>query len=77
MPKLKSHKGLLKRIRITGRGKVAFHHANAGHLRSGKGGKKLRKLRNKVIAKRGDIVRLVKMLHRPLKPVDAEKTERA
>lgn len=71
MPKLKSHKGLLKRIRITGRGKVSFHKANAGHLRSGKGGKKLRNLRRKNIAKRGDVTRLEKMLHRPLKPADA------
>ena len=75
MPKLKSHKGLLKRIRITGKGKVSFHKANAGHLRSGKGGKKLRNLRRKNIAKAGDIGRLEKILHRRLKPVGA--TERA
>ena len=72
MPKLKSHKGLLKRIRITGRGKVAFHKSQAGHLRSGKSPTKLRNMRRKSIAKAGDIRRLEKMLHRPLKPVDAE-----
>jgi large subunit ribosomal protein L35 len=71
MPKLKSHKGLLKRIRVTGRGKVAFHKANSGHLRSGKGGKKLMSLRKKSIAKSGDMNRLEKMLHRPLKPSGA------
>lgn len=71
MPKLKSHKGLLKRMKITGRGKVSFHKANSGHLRSGKPGKKLMTLRQKSIAKAGDIRRLEKMLHRPLKPVDA------
>jgi large subunit ribosomal protein L35 len=75
MPKLKSHKGLLKRIKVTGRGKVSFHKANSGHLRSGKGGKKLRNLRRKNIAKAGDVVRLERMLHRPLKPVGA--TDRA
>lgn len=72
MPKLKSHKGLLKRMKVTGRGKVSFHKANAGHLRSGKGGKKLRNLRRKNIAKAGDVVRLERMLHRPLKPVGAK-----
>jgi large subunit ribosomal protein L35 len=71
MPKLKSHKGLLKRIRITGRGKVAFHKSQSGHLRGAKSPSQLRKYRRKNIAKAGDIRRLEKMLHRPLKPVDA------
>jgi len=72
MPKLKSHKGLLKRIRITGRGKVSFRKANTGHLRSGTPGQKLQKRRQKNIAKAGDVVRLERMLHRPLKAVDSK-----
>lgn len=70
MSKLKSHKGLLKRIKVTAQGKVKFHKANSGHLRSGKGGKKLRQLRIKSLAKGGDILRLERMLHRPLLPGD-------
>lgn len=70
MPKHKSHKGLLKRIRVTGRKKVAFHKANAGHLRSGKGGKKLMSLRKKSIAKTGEMRRLQKMLNIRLTPGD-------
>ncbi|MCX5661777.1 MAG: 50S ribosomal protein L35 [Planctomycetota bacterium] len=84
MPKQKSHKGLLKRIRITGKKKVAFHKANAGHLRSGKGGKKLMSLRRKSIAKTGDMRRLQKMLNirltpgdRPAAPAKAEKAAAA
>lgn len=70
MPKLKSHKGLLKRITISGRGKVKFRKANTGHLRSGKPGRKIIELRKKGVAKRGDIRRLEKMLHRQLTPVE-------
>ncbi len=67
----KSHKGLLKRIKITGTGKVKFRKAYAGHLRSNKTGRKIIALRKKGVAKRGDIRRLERILHRPLKPADA------
>ena len=66
MPKLKTHKGLAKRVRVTGSGKVKFRKANNGHLRSHKTGRKILELRQKSIAKRGDLGRLQKMLHRPL-----------
>lgn len=76
MPKNKSHKGLLKRARITGRKKIAFSQTNRGHLRSGKGGKRLRQMRQKAIAKRGDMRRLQKMLQMRLKPVDETRLDR-
>ncbi len=66
MAKLKSHKALLKRVKITGKGKVKFKKAFTGHLRSHKTGSKLMQLRRKSLAKSGDIPRLSKMLHRPL-----------
>lgn len=66
MSKLKSHKGLLKRIKVTGAGKVKFRKAFTGHLRSHKSGSKLMQLRTKSLAKAGDISRLERMLHRPL-----------
>ncbi len=72
MPKLKSHKALLKRIRITGKGKVKFRKAFTGHLRSHKSGSELMKLRLKKLAKSGDIKRLERMLHRPLTPGDRD-----
>jgi len=66
MPKMKSHKGLLKRVKVTAKGKVKFRKAFTGHLRSHKSGSELRKLRIKGLAKTGDIGRLGRMLHRPL-----------
>lgn len=72
MPKLKSHKGLLKRVRITGRGKVKWHRAFAGHLMSHKTGAKKRDLKQTRCAKSGDIRRLQRMLHRPLVASNAE-----
>lgn len=68
MPKQKSHKGLLKRVKVTAKGKVKFKRAGTGHLRSHKRGKKLQQLRSKRVAKAGDIGRLEQMLHRRLIP---------
>lgn len=68
MSKFKPHKGLLKRVKITGKGKISFKGANTGHLRSHKSGKKLAKLRRKNIAKVGDVTRFDKMLGRRLLP---------
>ncbi|GAB4110766.1 MAG: hypothetical protein Kow00105_19520 [Phycisphaeraceae bacterium] len=70
MPKLKSHKGLLKRAKITARGKVKFRKSGTSHLNSGSSGNEKRHKRKKFLAKRGDIKRLEAMLHRPLTPVD-------
>lgn len=47
--KKKSHKGLKKRVRVTANGKIKFKHPNAGHLMSGKPGKRRRHLRKTVI----------------------------
>lgn len=45
MPKMKSHKGLRKRFRVSAKGKLKYKRANAGHLMSGKSGARRRKLR--------------------------------
>ena len=45
MPKMKTHKGLRKRVRITASGKVRINRSFAGHLMSGKSGKRKRHLR--------------------------------
>lgn len=68
MPKLKTHKGLLKRIKITARGKVKFSRVGSGHLLSHKSGDKRRQLRQRSVASSGDMKRLESMLHRPLTP---------
>lgn len=56
MPKMKTHKGLKKRIKITANGKVKHKRPNANHLMSGKSGDRVRRLRkdavlNNVISK--------------------------
>ena len=49
MPKMKTHKGLKKRIRLTANGKLKHKRSNAGHLMSGKSAKRRRKLRQSAI----------------------------
>jgi large subunit ribosomal protein L35 len=45
MPKAKSHKGLLKRIRVTASGKVKHKRSGASHLMSGTPGDQKRRMR--------------------------------
>ena len=44
MPKLKTHKGLSKRVKVTGSGKVKRKRCNGSHLMSGKNAKARRKI---------------------------------
>jgi len=67
MSKNKQHKGLLKRIRISKTGKVKHRSANHKHLRSGKGGKRLRKLRKDPMMSNADSKRLQRLLFRRLR----------
>jgi ribosomal protein L35 len=67
MPKNKAHKGLLKRIRISKTGLVRHKTAGHKHLRSGKGGKKLRQLRKDPYMANPDAKRLEKLLFRRLR----------
>ncbi len=69
MPKLKTHKGLLKRIKITANGKVKWKRAFSSHLNSHMSGKKIMALRGKRCAGPSDIPRLERLLHRKLKAV--------
>jgi large subunit ribosomal protein L35 len=58
MPKLKTHKGLAKRVKITARGKVKHHRPGASHLMSVKNAKRRRRINrpgvigNKALAKK-------------------------
>ena len=51
MPKMKTHKGLKKRLKLTAKGKIKHKRSNAGHLMSGKSGNRRRKLRKPAILK--------------------------
>jgi large subunit ribosomal protein L35 len=67
MPKNKTHKGLLKRTRISKTGKVRHRTAGHKHLRSGKGGKRLRQMRKDPYMASADVKRLEKLLFRRLR----------
>ena len=62
MPKNKSHKGLLKRVRITKSGKIKLHRAFGRHLRSHKSGRTIRKYRRATYAASSEAKRLGRVL---------------
>jgi large subunit ribosomal protein L35 len=47
MPKLKTHKGLKKRFKVSANGKVKHKRCGSSHLMSHKSGKQVRRLRKK------------------------------
>ena len=51
MPKQKTHKGLAKRVKVTGSGKVKRHRSGAGHLQSSKDPKRRRRLAGATLVK--------------------------
>jgi large subunit ribosomal protein L35 len=48
MPKVKTRKSIAKRVKVTARGKLLRHRPGAGHLKSRKSPRRLRKLREEV-----------------------------
>ena len=63
MPKLKSHKGLLKRVRITGSGKVKFTKKGRRHRNSHMSGDTIRGLNRPGVLSRPAARELEKKLH--------------
>ncbi len=45
MPKMKTHKGLSKRVKVSATGKVVYKRSFGGHLMSHKSGNRVRGLR--------------------------------
>ena len=64
MPKQKTHKGLAKRVKVTGRGKVKRRKSFTGHLLSSRSSKRRRRLRRQEIVATGDTKRTLKALGR-------------
>jgi len=62
MPKLKRHKGLLKRVRFTATGKARHKRAGCKHLRSSKTPTRLRRLRKEAYMKAADAKRLSRLV---------------
>lgn len=67
MPKNKTHKGLLKRIRITKSGKIKIGRAGGRHLKSHKSSKRIRSYRQPNYATAADIKRVRAMLNRKVR----------
>ncbi|NQV17904.1 MAG: 50S ribosomal protein L35 [Armatimonadetes bacterium] len=62
MPKLKTRKGVSKRFKITGKGKLKRSHANAGHILTKKSTKQKRGLRKSGLVNNADVPRMKRML---------------
>ncbi len=58
MPKMKSKRALIKRIKITGTGKVRRHHAYVGHLMRHKSTKQKRHLMKQTSVSKSDLKRV-------------------
>ena len=51
--KMKTHKGVKKRFKVTANGKVSHKRCGSSHLNSHKSGKRIRRLRQKSVVKVG------------------------
>lgn len=63
MGKMKTHRGLAKRVKKTGSGKLKRWSAYTGHLAHNKSVKQRRKLRKANLISSGDYARIKHMLH--------------
>jgi large subunit ribosomal protein L35 len=74
MPKMKTHKGMKKRFKVSATGKVRHKRAGSSHLMSHKSGKRVRRLRkagsldNAAEARR---IRHATLTHESVNPKDA------
>ncbi len=62
MPKLKSHSGLKKRVKVSSKGKIKRNKAFKSHLMSGKSGNRKRKLRKKTLIAKGYVRSMLRSL---------------
>ena len=64
MPKMKTHKGLAKRVKKTGSGKLKRGHAYTSHRFHGKTKKQRRHLAKSALVNNSDYKRIKLMLHK-------------
>ena len=62
LPKLKTHRGAVKRFKKTASGKITRGHASARHILTSKTRKRKRRLRHKGQVSPGDHARIARML---------------
>ena len=53
MPKMKTRKAIVKRVKVTARGKIKRHRPLTGHLKSSKSPKRRRNLRKTRLVSKG------------------------
>ena len=64
MPKMKTHRGAAKRIKVTGSGKLMRRKANRSHLLEKKSSRRTRRLGRPTEIKAGDRDKIERMLGR-------------
>ncbi|WP_033341061.1 50S ribosomal protein L35 [Catenuloplanes japonicus] len=64
MPKMKSHTGMGKRVKVTGKGKLVTEQAGKRHLLEGKSSTRTRRLTGTVEVAKSDVKRIKKLLGR-------------
>lgn len=64
MPKMKTHTGMGKRVKVTGRGKIMSEPAGKRHRLEAKSSKRTRRLSGVVEVARADVKRIKKLLGR-------------
>jgi len=64
MPKMKSHTGMGKRVKVTGKGKIVAEQAGKRHLLEGKPSTRTRRLTGTVEVAKSDVKRIKKLLGR-------------
>ncbi len=64
MPKMKSHTGMGKRVKFTGKGKIVAEQAGKRHLLEGKPSTRTRRLTGTVQVAKADVKRIKKLLGR-------------
>ena len=62
MPKLKTRKAVIKRFRLTKRGKIKRSHAFRSHIRTKKSAKRKRYLRGRALVSKADRQKLRKQI---------------
>lgn len=62
MPKIKTHRGAAKRLKMTGTGKIKRYSGYKSHLLTGKSAKRTRRLRTASLVSKGDYGRMKRLL---------------
>jgi large subunit ribosomal protein L35 len=62
MPKIKTHRGAAKRLKMTGTGKIKRYSGYKSHLLTGKPAKRARRLRTASLVSKADYGRMKRLL---------------